>query len=481
MIQKVLDYMKEHNLIEERDHIVVAVSGGADSVCMLLLLEELAKRLCFTLEAVTVEHGIRGEDSCRDADFVEAICKQHGIAFTKYSVDVLSYAQKNRLGVEESARLLRYDVFTKHSQAVQRPCKIALAHHMDDNAETVLFQMIRGSFLSGLKGIQPVSVKNGNRYIRPLLCVSRKEIETFLKQKEQDYCVDVTNMDVAYSRNRIRHVILPELCRINEQASLHIHKEAEAIAMVCDYLKEQEETVAYEVLRERENEVTIDISKLQNLHPYMQRQVMRRAIVTMAKQEKDIEARHVEILLDLVNKQSGKQVDLPYHLRALREYDTIRLLPRKTTSMDESNVDITKQELQELYQSGQTRFLIWGGQEGSFEIAVKDYVGEKVEKKPYTKIFDYDMIENGFRIRTRKSGDYLIADECGHRKKLQNYFTDEKIPKECRDRIPIVVNGQEVIWVVGGRIGENYKIKTSTKKLVVIKYNGGKNDAKTHF
>ena len=194
--------------------IVAGVSGGADSVCLLLVLHSLSRQMGFELEAVHVEHGIRGQESIRDAEFTEALCAEIAVPCTRYEVNVPEYAKKQHLGFEEAARKLRYDAFFRRAEEIRqttgKQAVIALAHHREDNAETVLFRLLRGSGLRGLCGIRPVLRYRDYVVIRPLLETGRGEIESYLSKRGKTYCRDSTNEDEAYSRNRLRRRILPE-------------------------------------------------------------------------------------------------------------------------------------------------------------------------------------------------------------------------------------------------------------------------------
>ena len=233
MFQKILQYCKKEKLIEEGNYVLAGVSGGADSVCMLFMLLKLQKEIGFFLEAVHVEHGIRGAESEADAVFVESLCKEKELPLQSFHVQAVSYAKEQKLGLEEAARILRYDCYKKAAERMRLSkeenvkVKIALAHHADDNAETVLFQMLRGSGIDGLSGMKPKrNLSQGVDVIRPMLPVTRKEIEAFLESEKQSFCIDSTNEDIVYSRNKIRRVILPMLEEVNAKAVSHMNQSA---------------------------------------------------------------------------------------------------------------------------------------------------------------------------------------------------------------------------------------------------------------
>ena len=249
MIRRTKEYILENKMIKNHSTVLVALSGGADSVCLLLVLNEIkrqcANELDFALEAVHVEHGIRGAESREDARFASDLCERLNIPCHVHSVDVPQYAKSHGLGLEEAARILRYEAFEKEVARILRyeafeeeagryPCEtadasdqkqgnsrqavVAVAHHMEDNAETVLFQMLRGSGAKGLAGMHPVSVKNGVTYIRPLLSATRAQIEEYLMENGQAFVTDATNTDTAYSRNKLRHDVFPLLLQENHSA-----------------------------------------------------------------------------------------------------------------------------------------------------------------------------------------------------------------------------------------------------------------------
>ena len=207
MLKKVLSFIRQHNMLSERDIAVCGLSGGADSVSLLLSLYELKDELGISVEALHVNHCLRGEESDRDQEFCRDLCKRLGIPFTAVSCDVRGYAKERSLSCEEAARELRYDIFAKHTTDK----KLATAHNADDNLETVILNLVRGSGLKGLSGITPAR----DNIIRPLLAVSRAEIEEFLKKHDQDYVTDSTNLSDDYTRNRIRHNIIPVMKSLN--------------------------------------------------------------------------------------------------------------------------------------------------------------------------------------------------------------------------------------------------------------------------
>ncbi|MCR4611686.1 MAG: tRNA lysidine(34) synthetase TilS, partial [Lachnospiraceae bacterium] len=203
MISKVKDTIEKYNMIDGGDKIFAAVSGGADSVALLLVLKSIADELGFSLEAIHVEHGIRGKESEDDAKFVEDLCKRLGVRCHIYHIDAPSFAGERGYSLEEAARILRYECFDKHTT----DGKVAIAHNMDDNAETMLYNMVRGTGIEGIRGIKKVR----DNFIRPLIECTRYEIEKFLEAEGRDFRTDSTNEQTDYTRNKIRHNVMPVL------------------------------------------------------------------------------------------------------------------------------------------------------------------------------------------------------------------------------------------------------------------------------
>ena len=471
LFKKVRKQMEKQNTILAGDTIIVGLSGGADSVCLLLLLWNLSRELGFRLEAVHVEHGIRGVESKQDAVFAEELCKGLSIPCQSVAIDVPSFAKEEGLGLEEAARILRYQVFERIAK--EKGAKIALAHHKDDNAETILFQLVRGSSLTGLCGMQPVrESETGVTYIRPLLSIERKEIEDFLAQQGQNFCIDSTNQELEYSRNYIRNVILPKLSEINTQAVSHIHETAEHLSEIRDFMKQQVQC-CWKDIALVEEDILLDVMKLKALHVVLQKEIIYRAIGMAAGGKKDISSIHVEQVLELLENQSGRECTLPSGVIARKEHERIRIFC--AVGMEEkqcTKIEVSAGMLKELLNKKQSLSISIGdaGQKIELSMFKKADFEMEIPRKTYTKWFDYDKIKDGFCIRTRQSGDYLIYDVSGHRKKLKQYFVDEKIPLTQRDEIFILAQENQVLWVVGGRISEDVKVSEHTQMIIEITY-----------
>lgn len=484
MIPGVESFLEQYHMIEQSDVVVAGVSGGADSVCLLLHLLELKEKLSFTLAAVHVQHGIRGEESLRDAVFVEELCRRYQVQFFRYDYDVPEYARQHGYSEEEAGRNLRYESFHKALEELGAPeGKIAVAHNRNDLAETMLWNLIRGSGMSGMAGIPPV--RDG--IIRPLLHTARAEIENYLKEKGESYCTDATNASLDYTRNRIRNQVLPVLEELNAGVYAHMEQLGEDIRKTQDYLSTViEEKKAQYVVKDFKRQKGFLISEDLLKEPeILYTSVIKECICEAAGSSKDITRTHVELVQKLFFMQTGRSVNLPYQVVAERTYGGVRL---------------QKCEKQPEYESRESAGLLFSQSSGqpvgrkngqsagcqgilleehpdfTCRICTREEFPEGISKKKYTKWLDYDKIKNSLLIRNRQPGDYFVLDETGRTQKLKQYFVNEKILKEQRDTIPLVADGAHILWIVGYRISAYYKVSSTTKTILEIQYHGGRED-----
>ena len=483
MIERTGRFMEQRNMVCAGDTVLVGLSGGADSVCLCLVLKELSARMGFSLSAVHVEHGIRGGESLRDAAFAEAFCRNQQIPCSVVRVDVPAYADANSLGEEEAARILRYRAFAQEAGRMGS-VRVALAHHMEDNAETMLFHMVRGSGLDGLCGMPAVRTDEaGTVFIRPLLGESRPEIEKFLTERGQSYCEDSTNAVLACSRNRIRHLVLPELVRVNKKAVAHMNRTAERLWELRDYV-EEETGRAYENVVKcrgcgREAEWFLSAEPLFSLPQVIAQRIIHRAVAEAAGAKRDIGAVHIEAVGELFRLQCGRRVQLPGGIWAHRVYGGVCLRRGEAVPGKKQPGQFVSAGALFACVADSERLLVPFGEDGA-QFLLRAFPGDgkrtEISGKMYTKWFDYDKIKDGFSIRNRESGDYFVMDGAGHRKKLERYFIDRKVPPPERDRIPVMAQGAEVLWVIGGRMGRSGMITESTRTIVEIVYQGGEED-----
>ncbi len=468
------------------DKVIAGVSGGADSVCLFLMLLELRKKIGFDLIAVHVHHGLRGEAADQDQRFVEALCEQHRIPLEIFRVNLESIAKKRKQSLEEAGRMVRREAFDSVCQKYGGN-KIALAHHQNDNAETLLWNLSRGTGLDGLGGIRPVNGK----FIRPLLCMNRKEIEEYLAKRKQSYCIDETNAGTDYTRNKLRHLVLPILEeQVNSAAVRHMNETMEQIWELQEYMQEQVEAAYQECVQEHSEKacwIQIQQNSFETFPELIKKMVIRKGMEQVGGKKRDLSHKHVDVMMELMNKQVGRTLDLPYEMHAKRNYEGIRLEKQRTYSFgEEKKAEIMQECMSELNIPGETILadrnlkLRCKILEKPKNLSIKD-----IPQKIYTKWFDYDIIKSSLYIRTRQAGDNIVIDEKGHQKKLKSWFVDEKIPKEVRDSQLLLAENNDILWVLGHRMSQAYQVKQSTKWILQIevetyKSDGGKENGRNN-
>ena len=488
MIDKVYRYMKSCHMIPPGRRILVAVSGGADSMCLLELLRKLQERAQLEIRVLHVHHGLR-ESAEDDLQYVAEYCKEAGIPFQAVRVDAAGYAAANGLSVEEAARHLRYEALEKaakewDTQADHSECRIAVAHHIEDQSETVLFNLVRGSRLTGLRGMLPV---NG-RIIRPLLCCSREEIESYLMEHGITWREDETNEDVRYSRNLIRKQVMPLLLTINKGAREHIMRAAEEAAEAESYLAGETERAlerccaqgrsgkqAKSGVESSDNkqaeEIVIHIPSLLEEPLLLQRRVVYAAIADASGRKKDLQDVHVQAVLELCRKQGNGRLDVAGGVHVTKVYGLLYLSPGTGTKVIQSEAKAGLPD---------DPFTHLPTEPEEYTCRVFDFDGDMdaVPRKQYTKWLDYDKIGKLPIFRTRRAGDRITLDEYGRSKSIARYMIDRKVPAQLRERIVMPTCGSEILWVPGGRISAAYMVSTDTKRILEIHWDPAGNAAK---
>lgn len=473
MYYKVRAYIREHNMIKAGDLVLAGVSGGGDSMAMLNMLRRYQQELPFSLCAVHVHHGLRGEEADRDEALVRDTCSSWELPFLSYHYQVSELSKKWKLGIEETGRKVRQEAFTRaekdfwkmvknpegdaKSSGNFRGYRIALAHNENDAAETMLHNLCRGTGLKGLAGILPVR----DEIVRPVLCLNKKEIVNYLMEEHIPYITDSTNLTDEYTRNKIRHNILPLLEReINEASIRHMADAAQLAAQAEEYLSRQGVLQVQKYGQYRENGIFLSEEFWQE-EPVIASYGLLWVFEQLAGKRKDFTAVHIKNTRELFFLQVGRRISLPYGLLALRTYGGIFLGKEAEESLEAS-------EIQPLQVPGRNFF-----KGNTFIAKIILNHGQKIEEKAYTKWLDYDRIIKYPCIRTRKTGDYIVINSKGDRKKINRCMIDEKIPADRRDQVPLIAVEDEILWIIGSRISERYKITPCTRMVLALTYQGG--------
>lgn len=476
-MRRIYEAIQKYHMIEPGMRVLVGVSGGADSVCLLTALAQYREEGAFTLLAVHVEHGIRGAESLADASYVQELCGKLNVECVVRHVDVPAAAKERGLTVEEAGRTVRYEIFEAVAKEYAAD-RIAVAHNQNDQAETVMWNLVRGSGLKGLCGIRPVR----DMVIRPLLFLKRSEIEEILTRLGIAWRTDRTNLETEYTRNRIRLQILPELEQsLNAQAVSHIAQAAGRLQEAEQYLEEQTEIAAGRCIQEkvagppdcRFNEIILVLSEYEKEPPLIQKELLKRCLAQLqvGRGLKDVGTVHLESLQTLCRLPCGKMCSLPGQVTAAREDGTVCFWCGKKSTGHSSGEDTAGASakpceipltLETAIQFGTFRA------EASIVPHTQELEAEIQTEKKYTKWLSYDTINSSLCFRTRRAGDYLVVNKNGGRRKLKDYLIDQKIPRSMRDRLWLLADGPHILWVIGWRISEAAKVKQDTEKILKI-------------
>ncbi len=451
MYEKVKAYVQQHHMLTEEDSVIAGVSGGADSVCLLFILRILQEETAFSLTAVHIHHGIRGESADADEAFVRNLCEETDVPLLVFHENVPEYAKTHGLGEEEAGHQVRRQVLTQAADSIGAN-KIALAHHRNDNAETLLLNLCRGTGPMGLAGMKPVD----GRWIRPLLGVTREEIEAWLDGQGISYRVDETNLEDTYTRNRIRNHVLPYLEEnVNARSVEHMTDTMEQMRQLDAYVEEETDRYLRQCSRRDGGELLILKEEYDRVPPALQSYVLHRALCETARARQDIGAVHVRALEGLMENQPGRRISLPYGVRAARVYEGIELSRAGGEACAPADAD--------------------GAPEGLFRMRIFDRPDPLpvFPTDPYTKWFDYDIINNAVKLRHRQPGDFLAIDRDGHTQTLKQFFINEKIPASQREEIWLAADGAQIMWVVGYRQNQAYQVTDRTRRILEIVYEKG--------
>lgn len=453
MIDKVKTTIKTHNLIQYGDHIVVGVSGGPDSVCLLHILYTLSAEFHLKLTAVHINHKMRPLDADKDQQFTEAFCKGLGISCRSFIFDVPGLALKRGLTSEEAGREVRYQAFNQVKAEVHAD-KIAVAQNMNDQAETLLMRLLRGTGIDGLSGIEYIREQT---IIRPLLDVSRSDIESYCGNLALKPRIDQTNLLPIYTRNKIRLELIPYIrTNYNDNIVQGLSRLSNIAREDKDYIYQTVDLLISESaisLRDDDRtgeikKITLPCSIINAQHPAIAKRIIIKLFGALGLVQ-DIQSIHLTNALRLIKTgETSFSTNFPggYSLRI--SYGLVEFLPK--------NRGLTCEELGKLKES-----------------VVRIEELEERQSTQYKQYFDYDSVlssNHEILLRTRRHGDIFAPLGMKGSKKIKEYFIDEKMPRDEREGIPLVCVGPEVLWIVGFRISEKYKITPQTKKILILEY-----------
>jgi tRNA(Ile)-lysidine synthase len=446
----------KNNMLQTGDKIVVGVSGGPDSLCLLHVLKDLCEDYGCSLYAAHLNHKFRGEAADADAVFVGEICREWGVPAFIETFDVPAYIEESGLSPEEAGREIRYKLFERVCLEVGGN-KIAVAQNLNDHIETILMRFMRGSGIDGLKGIEAV---RGN-IIRPLLEIERCRIEEYCSENGLTPRLDKTNLEPIYHRNKVRLELIPYIEKnFNPNIMMALNRFSIQVKDENDFLEAEAASELRAVAVNFDDRVVIDVPKLTVLHMALQRRIIRQCIEKLLNTLNGFEFKHFEGVLKLAGKPTGAAMMLPYKLKAYRSYDKILLAK-----------DIVKADKKCYYKLKYDYDNSIDTTNGCVTIE-KRKARDMVELRGQKDMICIDptKIKEGLVLRYRESGDMFAPIGMKGTKKLKEYLIDEKVPREERDELQLIADGNEIVWIVGGRLSEKYKITDETTDAVMIKY-----------
>jgi tRNA(Ile)-lysidine synthase len=441
-------------LIAPGDKVLVAVSGGADSVALLYLLEQFSKELGYELFVAHLNHLTRGMESDKDASFVEKEANKLSLPVFIDKIDVKKSGLKSSF--QESARILRYQFLEDVLMSIKGN-KIALGHTADDRIETVLMNLLRGTGLRGLAGIPEAR----GHVIRPLLSFTRSEIEGLLDEKKLIYRTDSSNNEAKYLRNKIRHEVIPFLRTFNPDISGNLLGLAEIARGEEQWLSEKTRELYLQLVIKEKESLSFGIIAFESQPLAMKRRLVRETFYRLNGSLREITALHVQQVLDLFSRaRVGNWLKLPGNVRVICGYKTVCF----SLSEDFSSTEIDK-KAKRLEIQGVTSLPQIGIQ---FQARlVEPPLPQHVDHKQ--AYLDYDKTGENIQIRFFQQGDSFMPLGMSGHKKVKSYFSDQKVPLEERSSIPILTNNRDdIIWVYGERISDFFRVSVNTKKVLFI-------------
>ena len=468
-LEQVYEFIKKYRMLNEGDKVLVAVSGGADSVALLDMLFCLRHRLGISLQVAHLNHMFRAEESLGDAVFVENLAALYDLPVTVRHIDVPAYKKQFGLSTQPAARTVRYN-FLKETAVQEAAARVALAHHADDQAETVLLHFLRGTGAAGLRGMLPV---RDNFYIRPILCLRRQDIDNYCTDKNLAWRLDSSNLKTDYRRNKIRMHLLPLL------EKEYNHKLVPALNRLGEICRDEEDYL--EVLTHNEynkltvfnsaGEIRLSVRDFQRIPLALQRRVLRLAWRKITGGFHDLSFEQVDKALDLLrNHASSGRVELSGGVGVVKSYETFSVTACNAEQVVQRSYSYEVMVPGQVCLAEINKTLCCEVLTG--EAVAKKYKGISLERfklPPNEALLDYDRVSFPLHVRGRQEGDVFSPLGLAGSMKLKKYFINQKVSREDRDKTPLVVGGGKIIWVGGMQIAESVKINSNTTSFLYLK------------
>ena len=487
-----LHFIQQHHLVSSQHCLLVAVSGGPDSVCLLHILVQLQGELSIRLHVAHLNHQLRGAESEADARYVADLAHQLAIPATIDQRDVKAYQAQRSISLEEAAREVRYTFLAQVAKSIGAS-RVAVGHTTDDHIETILMHLIRGTGTRGLRGLQPSSrwqsLGDSLIVIRPLWPVIRRETASYCRHHQFMPRADASNLSLLPLRNRIRHQLLPLLKSYNPQVTEALLRTARIAGDDLAFLDEEGTRVWGEIAQRQGNTIILARERFLELPSALKRHLLRMSIEKLLGSLKDIETRHIEEIMDILPKPAGKRISLPGGLNFCIEYNQYLLSPDPAALSPFSRLG----EEFSLRLPGKTLLPGWrieatimdqeqiaamGKPEGAFAPSATTNPlpldkGIGLINNDFTAYLDLGKTGHKLLVRPRRPGDRFRPLGMSQSKKLGEFMIDTKIPHAWRRRIPVVCSAKHIVWVVGWRIDDRVKVTQNTKRILCLKFERG--------
>lgn len=442
LLRNFTHYIRKQNLFSPNQTVIIAVSGGIDSLVMLDLFAQLQESWNLQLYIAHINHQLRGKESDGDEKFVKKIAEQYGIPFYGERAGTRALAKKKNL--QQTAREIRYSFFEKLKKSLKADC-IATAHNANDNAETILFNLFRGSGMEGLAGIPPFHREK--KIIRPLLFAFREQISAYAKERRLVWREDSSNKKETYSRNYIRKNLLPAIQKLNPSVVQTLNQEAEIFRDGKKFIDELLEEILRELIQKRSGVYLLKVQKIKKHHLFIQKMTLR-----VLLNELGIEPafKHIISIIELFDRQKGTIIQLSKSWRAERTGEAIEFYPKKKV----------KNVMLKLLKPGTV-----STKQFTIELFPVKREVQKFRKDPFVEFVDAESISFPIHIRSWKSGDSFIPLGMKGSKKLSDFFTDLKLTQNQKNNVPILESKNRIVWVGGCRLDDRFKITSKTKHV----------------
>lgn len=463
--EKVEESLDDASLLKSTTVILAALSGGADSLALFLALHRLAGKHGFKLRTAHLDHGLRGAESDADAAFVAGICSQFSVPLVLDKIDVAGMHARRRLSWEQAARIARYDFLTRVAMETQSSA-LALGHTSDDQAETVLLHLLRGTGIRGLRGMLPLSswrtAHGSATLVRPLLNVSRQETEAYCWEHNLTPRLDSSNLEERFTRNRIRRKLMPQLEEFNPSVKKSLLRLARTVAQDVAYLDQQTASVWSSLAVVEQDGVRLDRHVFKALHPSLQAHVLHRAYAQTAGEASGLSLAQIEGMKDLAGKGAGLSLSLHGGVRFGTSYEelflTDKTVPLSNRALDEKTLRVP----------GETRA-------GNWHVAIRvlergNRPPDLKHDNPYCAYLSLDTLGEELKVRSRLPGDHFQPLGLPCEKSLKEFLIDAHVPRSQRNGTPLLMANDRVAWVVGWRIAHWARVTPGTEVVLEVSF-----------